>query len=99
VFTDGHGIQAITKWFDDLRDLDQIDWEVVYARYWYDDADHMDRQRRKQAEFLVYRSCDWRLIHGIAVVNDEMKSMVEGVLDTFLPNLRRPVAVRPEWYY
>lgn len=40
----------------------------------------MDRQRRKQAEFLVYRFCPWTLIDEVAVFNSRAKSRVEGVL-------------------
>jgi hypothetical protein len=59
----------------------------------------MDRQRRKQAEFLVHRFCDWSLIEEIAVLNEAMKHRVEAVLDAFTGH-RRPVAnVRPQWYY
>ena len=57
VFSDGHGIAAFTDWFDDLSRLDQVDWNMVGQRYWTDRADDSDRQRRKQAEFLVYRAC------------------------------------------
>ena len=52
VFSDGHGIAAFTQWFDDLNDLDKVDWDMAYADYWADTVDDMDRQRRKQAEFL-----------------------------------------------
>ena len=33
--------------------LDQVDWETVYQCYWRDEVGDMDRQRRKQAEFLM----------------------------------------------
>ncbi len=32
---------------------------MVYQRYWRDDVNDMGRQRRKQAEFLIYQSCPW----------------------------------------
>ena len=99
VFSDGHGIAAFTDWYDDLARLNEVDWEAVNARYWADTTQDMDRQRRKQAEFLVYQRCDWTLIHEIAVINQAMKSKVEGVVGGFKAALRRPVNVRPDWYY
>jgi len=99
VFSDGHGIAAFTNWYDDLGRLDQVDWNMVYQRYWADTVDDMDRQRRKQAEFLVHRRCDWSLIHEIGVVNECTKTQVERILDGFPAALRRPVNVRPDWYY
>jgi hypothetical protein len=69
VFTDGHGIAAFTSWYSDLADLDKVDWDMVHQRYWSDNLNDMDRQRRKQAEFLVHRFCDWSLIRQIRVLN------------------------------
>jgi len=99
VFSDGHGIAAFTSWYDDLAELDQVDWEMVYQRYWADNINDMDRQRRKQAEFLVHRFCDWSLIHEIAVINDRMKSEVESILGRFPRSMCRTVQVQPKWYY
>jgi hypothetical protein len=100
VFSDGHGIAFETEWYADLRDLEAVDWGMVYQRYWAADYERdLDRQRRKQAEFLVYRSCDWALIQEIAVLNARMKARVEVILDGFDAALRRPVMIRPAWYY
>lgn len=52
VFSDGHGIASYTEWFDQVDDLDKVDWEAVYAHYWHDTLEDNDIQRRKQAEFL-----------------------------------------------
>lgn len=54
VFSDGHGLAALTNWYDDLKCLDEVDWQVVGERYWSDTPDDNDRKRRKQAEFLVW---------------------------------------------
>jgi hypothetical protein len=97
VFSDGHGIAAFTQWFDDLDDLDQVDWDTAYATYWADTVDDMDRQRRKQAEFLVHRICPWNVINLIGVLNDDVKGRVEEILDR--NNLSTPVEVRRQWYY
>ncbi|MFO7860368.1 MAG: DarT ssDNA thymidine ADP-ribosyltransferase family protein [Desulfosalsimonas sp.] len=43
VFSDGHGIAAYTEWFDDINDLEKIDWDMVYATYWADTVEDMDR--------------------------------------------------------
>ena len=99
VFSDGHGIARFTSWYDDLRDLDKVDWNAVYARIWKDTVDDMDRQRCKQAEFLVFQQCGWTLIQEIGVLNDAMRARVEGILAGFDPALHRPVRVHPEWYY
>ena len=71
---------------------------MVYQRYWTDNVNDMDRQRRKQAEFLVHRLCSWSLVQQIVVINDQMKTRVEAILDEFPVN-RPLVNVQREWYY
>ena len=97
VFSNGHGIAAFTGWFDDLNRLDELDWNMVYERYWRDEVNDMDRQRRKQAEFLIYQICPWALVQEIGVLNSAMKTRVEGVLNEF--GGTPVVNVRADWYY
>ncbi len=99
VFSDGHGIAAFTQWFDDLAELGQVDWRAVQARYWADTPQAMDRQRRKQAEFLIHCFCPWELIQEIAVVNVVMRDRVRDILRVLPVDYQRPVRVRPNWYY
>jgi len=76
-----------------------LDWNLVGARYWADQPDDNDRQRRKQAEFLVWQSLGWSLIEGIGVLNAQVKANVEALLGQH-PNSPHPkVEVRSEWYY
>jgi len=95
----GHGIAAFTNWYDDPSQLDKVDWRMVYQHYWSDKPDDMDRQRRKQAEFLVHKFCPWALIQEIAVINQSVKMQVENIMNDFAPEMRRPVIMRPAWYY
>jgi hypothetical protein len=99
VFSDGHGLAAFTSWFDDLSQLDKVDWNMVYQQYWADNINDMDRQRRKQAELLVHRFCPWDLIAEIGVINANVQSSVQQILSQFPPQLHRPITVRPNWYY
>jgi len=99
VFSDGHGLAAFTTWFDDLSRLDRLDWSMINQRYWSDNINDMDRQRRKQAELLVHRFCPWGLIREIGVIDANMQSSVRRVLGQFPERLHRPVAVRPAWYF
>lgn len=99
VFSNGHGIAAYTQWYDDLTELNKVDWDMVCQRYWADNVDDMDRQRRKQAEFLVHEFCDWSLIESIAVVNEQMETKVGNIMNQFSPDKRRDVHTKTKWYY
>lgn len=99
VFSDGHGIAAFTDWFADTARLDKVDWQMVYQRYWSDNLNDMDRQRRKQAEFLIHQSCPWALVEEIGVVNTGIKARVEEIFNEFDASLHKVVNVRADWYY
>lgn len=99
VFSDGHGIAAFTKWYSELTDLDKVDWGMVGERYWKDNIKDMDRQRRKQAEFLIHKFCPWSLIRGIVVIDNARKAQVEHILTGFPEDVRRVVTVKRDWYY
>jgi len=99
VFSDGHGLAIYTQWFDNLANMDTVDWDMVYQRYWADNLDDFDRQRRKQAEFLIYRFCDWSLIQEIAVFDNSIKSRVRDILSEFPEEMQMAVNVRRGWYY
>ena len=99
VFSDGHGLARMTEWFDDLTKLDRVDWNMVFQRYWADTWDDPDRQRRKQAEFLIHAFCPWTVIERIVVISPTMRQRVETVLAGFPAALHRPVEIRGQWYY
>lgn len=96
-FTDGHAIVAYSSFYDDLDDLDKIDWKIMTAIYWADKPEDGDRKRRRQAEFLVHQFCPWALITEIGVINTSIQEQVQQVLQNV--NYQPPVRVYPNWYY
>jgi hypothetical protein len=99
VFSDGHGLAALTNWYDDPTFLDEVDWPLVGARYWADTPEDNDRKRRKQAEFLVWHHLPWSAVAGIAVLDAGMKAHVESTLSAYPICAATPVLVRRGWYY
>ena len=97
VFTDGHGIMALTQFFDDPADLNTVDWQVMTLKYWFDTPEDRDRKRRRQAEFLVHQFFPWQLITEIGVMHHSAKAEVEQCLQTVT---HQPgVILRRNWYY
>lgn len=100
VFSDGHGVAAFTKWFDDLSKLCELDWDVIYARYWKDTIEDMDRMRRKQAEFLIHKFCPMRFIGAVGVYNQATKDKVSALLaDSPRRDLCDKIFIKHSWYY
>lgn len=97
VFTDGHATMAFTEFFEDLDDLDEVDWDVMTSRYWNDTPTLPDRKRRRQAEFLIKDFCPWELFSEICVINARIESRVKRILEysTHQPT----VLIHRDWYY
>lgn len=99
VYTDGQALSRISEQFDDLGDLHRLDWELVGAKYWSNTSADPDKQRRKQAEFLVHGACPWEMVRMIAVFDEDMKRLVEDTLSEFDDGCQRPVRVRRDIYF
>jgi ssDNA thymidine ADP-ribosyltransferase, DarT len=97
LFTEGHAEIEYTEFFNDLKDLDKIDWALMHERYWHETNSDPDRKRRRQAEFLVHRFVPWSMVDYVGVRNDPMR---ETVLQQIRAAPHRPqVGVEAGWYY
>ena len=94
---DGHATMSFSRFFTDIADLDQIDWEVMQAQYWNDTPEDPDRKRRRQAEFLVYNTVSWSAMLGIGVIDNRVEERVNTILSSH--NISLPVRSRRQWYY
>lgn len=97
MFTDGHAIMAFSDFYNDLDELNMIDWEIMRETYWADTNDDPDRKRRRQAEFLVYKKFPWETIEFIAVISNPIKNKVENIIADDIK--KHPVLVKSDWYY
>jgi len=97
VFCDGHGIMRTVGYYEDPRDLSNIDWELMESKYWYDTIEDPNRKCRRQAEFLIYKKVPWNFIRGIAVYNNRIKEQVMQLLEKH--SIKPEVKTFPDWYY
>lgn len=91
VFTDGNATSGATSFFNDINEIDQLDWQCINAD-WYRDLP--DGIRRRCAEVLVPDTIPPRFIQQVAVRTQETLL----VLDENIKR-RTEVAVRPELYF
>src|SRR4030095_8092029 len=47
-FTDGHAVETVSRYYERLEDLEQLDWEVIHNWSWRNIQSDLDRKRRKQ---------------------------------------------------
>ncbi len=88
---------AFSEFYDDLKDIDEVDWKVMESQYWNDTPTLPDRKRRRQAEFLVKDFCPWELFPEIGVINSRIESRVKRMLEN---STHQPtVQIHRDWYY
>lgn len=96
VFFDGHGFESLTRCFNSLDDLKEVDMEAVGAKWWSSVTDP-DLMRRKQAEFLVKNSLPLNYLKGIAVYNKKAENQVKSLLSEY--NVELPLKIKKDYYY
>lgn len=96
-FTDGHAVEAMTDFFDQVEHLDRIDWDMIGVRIWRNTPDDPDRKRRKQAEFLVHGSVPWHWFDCIGVIDQRRAQRVEEIIAE--ADHQPEVVIEPGWYY
>ena len=97
VFSVGHAVVSLSRFFTELTHLADLDWPVMELTYWNDTQADPDRSRRRQAEFLVHRSFAWELVTEVGVLDEAMHNHVEDVLSA--AGATTPVVNHRDWYY
>ena len=77
VFTDGHAYGYTTRFFNELHDLDRIDWEILQRSDFKTSVDDPGKVSRYQAEALVYGGCRLDPLGALACYDAEVKEAVE----------------------
>ncbi len=97
VFTDGHGRVELSDFYNNIEHLDEVDWEIMLAKYWRDTNVDPDRKRRRQAEFLIHNFLPWELIFEIGVINSTIRDNVSEIIQSIA---HKPIVnIKEEWYY
>jgi hypothetical protein len=108
VFYDYNATLDISTCYNDLKDLDKIDWPLFYeqprmdgyCKYWnsrVDNPKYILRMETRQAEFLVHQKVPLKLIDCVGVCSSAKAAEVQKILADARINI--PVEVKVDWYY
>lgn len=97
LFSEGHPIMQPRTFYTALQDLKRIDWEVMQAVMWNNTEQDPDRQRRRQAEYLVRDRVPLSDLIGFAARDIPRLEQVQTLAEE--TGLRLGGKVKPEWYY
>lgn len=87
---------AGSNYFEDrsnIEELDQINWNSVYATKWHDQA----VKENKQAEFLIENKFPWELFSRIGVYSQNVYNQVYEL--TRASRHHPLIEIRQDWYY
>ena len=80
VFTDGHAKNRLTRFFTDVSDLKELNWESISALRWNNTPNNPDRMRQKQAECLIKSEVTPDYIVALVVYDESSKIKVENIV-------------------
>ncbi|MGA2328780.1 MAG: DUF4433 domain-containing protein [Bryobacteraceae bacterium] len=92
-FSDGNAGARYTPFFNDVDQLDFLDWKAINENNWQDPI----VKERKQAEFLVAESFPWELVERIGVIDKETAEQVANAIRN--ADHRPRIVVAQDWYY
>lgn len=98
-FTDGHAKDRLTAYFNNLADLDKVDWKAVDLTYWTSTEEGPDNMRRKQAEFLVKTYVPLSCLLGIIVLDDSAAQVVNTIMKETGTSLPVYIDNKRKYYY
>lgn len=97
VFTDQHAYPLMAKYFTDLDDLGNVDWDLLNRRDFRHDPDDPGKKERYQAEALVWKHVPTEAVLGICSYSDGVDEEVKEELANRHLNIE--THVRRNWYF
>lgn len=97
LFTDKHAYYQWANFYDNLADLDKIDWPLLQQRNFRRNPDDPAQFERYQAEALVHRHLPVHSLLGIVCYTERLKLQFEQQVQA--RGLTLPVYARTEWYF
>ncbi|TXH78894.1 MAG: DUF4433 domain-containing protein [Thiothrix sp.] len=97
LFTDSHAYSSLANFYNDLKDLDKIDWPLLQRRDFRRDPDDPWKLERYQAEALIYRSCPVSNLLGLICYNEITQEALNQHIQA--RGLGLKVHIRPGWYF
>ena len=77
LFTDGNAASNYTKFYNDYKELDNLNWNCIHGQYW---NDFSDGRRIKCAEVLVFPIINVAYIKKIISFNNKYEQIIKTMI-------------------
>jgi len=84
LFTDGNASVNGTKFYNDINNLDKLDWNCINAKTWYN---FPDGKRTKMSEVLVPNKVNINKLKKIYCINNHIKNYIDNIMNNY-PNIK-----------
>ena len=93
LFTDGNASANGTKFYNDINNLDKLDWNCINTKYWNDIE---DGKRKRMSEVLVSDIVNIDKLKKIYCINYHIKNYIDNIIKNY-PNIQ--VEVNTEIFF
>jgi hypothetical protein len=97
LFTDRHAYLVNAEFYDDMDDLDKIDWAILQNRDFKRDQDDPGKLERYQAEALVHDHLPVESFLGIACYTEQVKNSLNLMVSD--GGMQLQVVKQTGWYF
>ena len=97
VFTDRHAYLVNAAFYNDLKDLDQIDWNILQNRDFKRDPDDPEKIERYQAEALVHDHLPAEALIGLVCYTESVTAEISQLVSA--KSLKIQVVKNTGWYF
>ncbi len=97
VFTNQHAYPLMAKYFNDLAELDCIDWPLLQSRDFKHDPDDPGKKERYQAEALIWKHVPMDALLAVCSNTEAVGQQIKAELDQRGLTLKN--VVQPKWYF
>lgn len=97
VFTDRHAYTCMAKFYNDLAELQKIDWGLLQRRDFKRKPDDPGAIERYQAEALVHSHIPLQGLKGAICYSEHVQQQLQGMAEQLGQTL--PFHCRPNWYF
>ena len=97
VFSNMHAYYQWANFYNNLNDLDQIDWPLLQNRDFKRDQNDPLKFERYQAEALIHQHCPLTALQGVLCYNEQVKSSLKDLMSE--RNINIPIYANPNWYF
>ena len=94
-FTDGNAASLDTGFYYSLNNLRKLPWEVIRAPSW---TNHEDGTRKRNSEFLIYPSINFRRIWSVGVKSNETLLIAKEIIEKSKKD-NIEIKIKEEWFF